>query len=209
MTFQTVWILVLLEYTWRTLTLPFLYLAYLISNYKSILNWNIDLWLKANKLSLKVAKTELMIISSRQKLLSLNDYTINNDIDGVQVNQTPHSKSLGLNIDDLSWKAHVHDISNKKGSSSFGALKRIRLFVSVHTAVLIYQGLIEPHFDYCNAVWNGLSQRLKSDKLQKLQNRAVRVITNSSYDTGSRQLLDDLLGWDTLSIRNAKQLRLT
>ena len=62
-----------------------------------------------------------MIISSRQKLLSLNDYTINNDIDSVQVNQTTHSKSLGLNIDDLSWKAHVHDISNKKGSSSIGA----------------------------------------------------------------------------------------
>ena len=198
MTFQTVWILVLLECTLRTLTLAFLYLAYLISNYKSILNWNIDLWLKANKLSLKVAKTELMIISSRQKLLSLNDYTINNDTDSVQVNQTTHSN----------WKAHLHDVLNKKGSSSIGALKRIRLFVSVHTAVFIYQGLIEPHFHYCSAVWNGLSQHLKSDKLQKLQHRAVRVITKSSYDTGSRQLLD-LLGWDNLSIRNAKQLRLT
>ena len=208
MTFQTVSILVLLECTLRTLTLAFLYLAYLISNYKSILNWNIDLWLKANKLSLKVAKTELMIISSRQKLLSLNDYTINNDIDSVQVNQTTHSKPLGLNTDDLSWKAHVHDIANKKGSSSIGALKRIRLFVSVHTAVLIYQGLIEPHFDYCSAVWNGLSQHLKSDKLQNLQHRTVRVITVSRYDTSSRQLLD-LLGWDNLSIRNAKQLRLT
>ena len=37
---------------------------------------HIDLWLKANKLSLNVAKTEFMIISSRQKLHSLNDYTI-------------------------------------------------------------------------------------------------------------------------------------
>ena len=32
---------------------------------------NIDLWLKANKLSLNVTKTEFMIISSRQKLQSL------------------------------------------------------------------------------------------------------------------------------------------
>ena len=128
-----------------------------------------------------------MIISSSQKLLSLNDYTINNDIDSVQVNQTTHSKPLGLNTDDLSWKAHVHDIANKKGSSSIGALKRIRLFVSVHTAVLIYQGLIEPHFDYCSAVWNGLWQHLKSDKLQKLQHHVVRVVTKSSCGTGSRQ----------------------
>ena len=204
MAFQTLWKLVLLECTLRTLTLAFLYLAYLISNYKSILNWNIDLWLKANNSSLKVAKTELMIISSRQKLLSLNDYTINNYIDSIQVNQTTHSKSLGLNIDDLSWKANVHVTSNKKGSSSICALKRIRLLISMHTTVLIYQVLIEPHFDYCSAVWNGLSQQVKSYKLQKLQHRAVRVITKSSYDTSSRQL-HDLLGWDNLSIRNAKQ----
>ena len=32
---------------------------------------SINLWLKANKLSLNVAKTEFMVISSRQKLLSL------------------------------------------------------------------------------------------------------------------------------------------
>ena len=60
-----------------------------------------------------------MIISSRQKLRSLNDYTINNDIDSVQVNQTTQSNSLGLNIDNPSWKAHVHDISNKKVPQAF------------------------------------------------------------------------------------------
>ena len=80
-----------------------------------------------------------MIISSRQKLLSLNDYTINNDIDSVQVNHTTHSKSLGLNIDDLSWKAHVHDVSNKKGSSSIGVLKVARLD---------FLGLIPPKFEH-------------------------------------------------------------
>ena len=164
---------------------------------------HIDLWLKANKLSLNVAKTEFMIIGSRQKLQSLNDYIININVDGVQVNQTTHSKSLGLNIDEnLSWKGHIHEIS-KKVSSSIGALKRVRPFVSMHTAVEIYKGLIEPHFDYCSAVWDGLSQQL-SDKLQKLQNRAARVITKSSYDANSRQLLN-FLGWDNLSIRRAKQ----
>ena len=97
----------------------------------------------------------------------------------------------------------MHEIS-KKVSSSIDALKRIRPFVSMHTAVEIYKGLIEPHFDYCSAFWDGLSQQL-SDKLQKLQNRAARVITKSSrYDASSRQLLN-FLGWDNLSIRRAKQ----
>ena len=73
----------------------------------------------------------------------------------------------------------------------------------MHTAIKIYKGLIEPHFDYCNAVWDGLTQQL-NEKLQKLQNRAIKVITKSSYDTSSRFLLNSF-GWDNLSVRRAKQ----
>ena len=108
---------------------------------------HIDLWLKANKLSLKVAQTEFMIISSRQKLQSSNDYTININVGGVQINQTNQSKYLGLATDEnLSWKADIHEIS-KEVCSSIDALKRVRPFVSLHTAIKIYKGLIEPHFD--------------------------------------------------------------
>ena len=94
--------------------------------------------------------------------------------------------SLSLNADEnFSWKAHIHEIS-KKVSSGIGALKRVRPFVSMHTAIKIYKGFIELHFDYCSAVWDGLTQQLNREKLQKLQNRAIRVITKSSYDTSSR-----------------------
>jgi len=47
--------------------------------------------------------------------------------------------------------------SLKKISSGIGALKRGRPFVSMYTAVKIYKGLNEPHFDYCIALWDGLS----------------------------------------------------
>ena len=46
----------------------------------------IDRWLKANKLSLNVAKTEFMVISSRQKLQSLNDCTMNIHIKVIHYN---------------------------------------------------------------------------------------------------------------------------
>ena len=54
---------------------------------------SINLWLRANKLSLNVAKTEFMVISSRQKLQSLNDKTININVEGVKINQTDNSKA--------------------------------------------------------------------------------------------------------------------
>ena len=44
-----------------------------------------------------------------------------------------------------------------------------------------------------------------SDRLQKLQNRASRLITYSDYNTRSTDILH-ALGWDTLEQRCAKQL---
>ena len=45
-----------------------------------------------------------LAISSRQKLQSLNDKTINRNVDLFKINQTNRSKALGLNIDEnLSW----------------------------------------------------------------------------------------------------------
>ena len=79
-------------------------------------------------------------------------------------------------------------------------LKRVKPFVSMHSAIKIYKGLIEPHFDYCRAVWDGVSQQLS----EKVQNRAIRVITKSSYDTCSRFLLNSI-GADKFSVRRAKQ----
>ena len=97
---------------------------------------------------------------------------MNSHKDGVPINQSNQSKSLGLIIDEnLSWKAHIHEIS-KKVSSGIGVRKLVRPFVSMHTAIKIYKGLIEPHLDYCSAVWDGLTHQL-SEKLQKLQNRAI------------------------------------
>ena len=81
-----------------------------------------------------------MIISSRQKLQSLNDYTMNIHKDSVAINQSNQSKSRAYH-ENLSWKAHIHEIS-KKASSGIGARKRVRPFVSMHTAMKIYKATL-------------------------------------------------------------------
>ena len=90
---------------------------------------HIDLCLKANNLSLNVAKTESMIISSGQKLQSLSDYTIKICNDGFQLNETTHSKFFGLTDDNLSWKAHEHDISKEPPQTLVRLSKSSHLFL--------------------------------------------------------------------------------
>ena len=60
----------------------------------------------------------------------------------------------------------------------------------------LYTGIVEPHFRYCCSVW-GCGGSIEINQLQKLQNRAARIITNSSFDAPSRPLIVEL-GWRTI-----------
>ena len=55
---------------------------------------------------------------------------------------------------------------------------------------------LKSHSDYCSVVWGNCAKTL-SDKLQRLQNRAVRVLTNTCYGADANKLLEEL-GWDNL-----------
>ena len=77
-----------------------------------------------------------------------------------------------------------------------------RRFISMDTEIRVYSALILPHFDYCSPVWDCLSGYL-SEKLQKVQNRAARIVTNSLFDTSSNLLLSKLK-LDKLSLRRKK-----
>ena len=79
---------------------------------------------------------------------------------------------------------------------------RIRDFVDRDTLVSVYNALIRPHFDYCSEVWDTLGNGLYN-RLQKLQNRAARVVLGVSNDIpGSEALV--MLGWEPLETRRAK-----
>ena len=80
----------------------------------------LNLWLKVNKLSLNVAKSEFMIVGSRQKLdAEADNHCLNLNIEGKIIKRVNHVKSLGLYIDkNLSWCKHIEEISKKYCSTN-------------------------------------------------------------------------------------------
>ena len=94
--------------------------------------------------------------------------------------------------ENLTWKNHV-DALSKKIASGIGAIKRINYCLPPTALHDVYYGLVQSHLDYCSVVWGSCG----SVKLQRLQNRAARVLTNSSYDAYASILLNDL-GWQNL-----------
>ena len=60
---------------------------------------NLHEWLNVNKLSLNISKTEFMLIGSRQRLATTIDHSLTVQIKGHEIDVVPHTKSLGVNID--------------------------------------------------------------------------------------------------------------
>ena len=72
---------------------------------------NLNKWLISNKLTLNSAKTEFMLIGSRQKLSTLPN-PLKLSIDNVAIGHVSSFKSLGIFIDEnVRWQTRVDKLS--------------------------------------------------------------------------------------------------
>ena len=129
---------------------------------------NLRKWLVANKLSLNVAKTEFILIGSKQMIKKISDSHPNVHIEKEQIKRVYDSKTLGVTIDQhLSWKSNTENIC-KKICSGISVIRRVKPHVNKETLISVYNALGRPYFDYCCEVWDIFGET-QSQRLQKLQ----------------------------------------
>ena len=90
---------------------------------------------------------------------------------------------------------YLQQNKSRSNMQSF-SIYRVRSFVPYETLRSVYMSLVQPHFDYCDSVWGSCTKAL-ANKLQKLQNRAARILTHSNYDANADFLIQQL-GWKKL-----------
>ena len=70
---------------------------------------HLSVWLNANKISLNIQKTELVIFKQKRKIL---DHKINIKLN--RLSPTPSAKNLEIKIDEnLNWHHHINHIAAK------------------------------------------------------------------------------------------------
>ena len=155
-------------------------------------------WLQANELSLNILKTEYMVIGTEQMLTQMGSIS-KIKIGSSYLKRVVKTKSLALIIDDnLRWEEHIDYICSKT-KRSIGIISRTKGVIPTGSSIQLYKSLVEPCFRYGNTVW-GLCNDNLIDKLQLLQNRVVRLITDTSYDSADHPLL--LTDLDGLTLGN-------
>ena len=150
-----------------------------------------------NKLSLNTTKCEYLLIGTPQNLEKFSAIAIKIGDDKLQrVNCT---KYLGMQIESsLRWSTHIDKMASKI-ASKIGILRKLKRTIPHDTLLQVYNSMVSPHFDYGDIVYDSCTQE-KCNKLQSLQNRAVRLLTGS----GPREHRDTMfkkLNWMTLKNR--------
>ena len=109
-------------------------------------------WLAANKLSLNVAKTHSLIISSGQKLKNIQQDTAVKPslvIGRETISMIKDTKLLGVYVDQhLSWDVQIANMF-KKIFTALGMLPYSKQYLPIKSVQTMYKSLGEPYFRYC------------------------------------------------------------
>ena len=177
-------------------------------------------WFRANELSLHPDKTKLMIFTKNDDLIDWNEVTVfldfnnfnqNNDnlIKQLEVvncsSSLPVVKFLGVFIDPkLNFKYHHENLSGKISKSLY-AIKASKNLLNENSLLMLYNSLIHSHYLYANQIWS-CCPRTSLRKLELLQKKALRIISQSNYNAHTAPLfkkhdilkLDDQISYSKL-----------
>ena len=160
-------------------------------------------WTKQNNLLLNPDKTTCTLFTPDPA-----DYTSNLDltINNKALPMATHPKVLGLTLDPkLTYSTHIHNISVQahKPLQIIKALTATGWGKQKETLMATYTAVMRPALEYASSVWSPIASSTSINKLQVMQNAALRTATGCTQDTNIQHLHDETL---TLPIHEHLQL---
>ena len=159
------------------------YSAKKIKSLETVLNYELKIisdWLNANRLSLNVNKSKLIIFKTKRKIIDINNLSIK--LNGFKLVPTDNVKYLGLYLDkNLSFDYHINQLS-KKLSKSNGILAKLRHYTSRPTLISVYYSIFYSHIIYGCPVWS-LSTSNNLNLISTIQKKCLRIINFSPMNS--------------------------
>ena len=149
----------------------------------------VEKWLVENEMVAHPGKFEAMKIGSRPALKNTEDVVIN--LNSHKLNEVNTYKYLGVHMDRLlTWNDHFSHM-RKKFYPKLCLLNRTSSFLPRHVLLSIYKQTILPFLDYGCIVWLDCTKQM-SDKIERLQNKAMRTMLRADRRTCSQDMRNKL-----------------
>ena len=126
---------------------------------------------------------------------------------GENLKRSNSEKYLGVTLNNkLEWGEHIDNVCGTT-SRLLGFLRCAMHRCPPHLKERAYKSLIRPRLEYCCCVWDP-HHRKYHDKLEMVQRRAARFVTNNPRKRSSLQpsvsAMVDNLGWEPLTERRRR-----
>ena len=119
---------------------------------------------------------------------------------GHTLEHVPSAKYLGCTISsDLKWGKHISTICSK-ANNTISFLKRNINISNKSIKEKAYMSLVRPTLEYASTVWDPYQQN-DIHRLEMVQRRAARYVTNRYHNTSSVSDMLDELNWPSLQKR--------
>ena len=176
-----------LTFIYLLMTLTFFFANKNLKNLQITINVElskVNNWLIANKLTLNLEKSKLVLFRPPQKKFNHNFIVCLNN---KALELENHVNYLGISIDrHLNWREHVKKTLAKM-SRGIGVLTKIRHYVNTSILVQLYYFLIYPFLTYGVLAW-GNTYITNLQKIIFSQKRAIRLTTFSGINDHSSPL---------------------
>ena len=162
----------------------------------------LGMWLRANKLSINVSKTKVMVFHPKGKKLEHFEFLFDNNDVGMDnpdpslinpieritnFSKIPAFKMLGVWFDEnLTFDYHTRKVKAKISSVLF-SMRKAKNILSNNALKTIYYALVHPHLLYCLPVYSCTSSK-NILMLSKKQKDCIRIISNANYNAHSQPL---------------------
>ena len=152
-------------------------------------------WEQKWQMAFNAEKCEVIRITNKKRPLC-SDYFIHNQKLALRT----EAKYVGVTIgNDLSWSRHADNIT-KKANSTVGFLKRNIRSAPQAAKETAYKTFVRPIVEYAATTWTPFTDT-ETSKIEMVQRRAARFVSNDYRRTSSVTEMISTLGWDTLQKR--------
>ena len=139
-------------------------------------------WIKANKLSLNLQKTNYMLFS--HSLPHLPHQIL---LDNTEIKEVQTTKFLGLTIDNkLTWNSHINNVC-KTVARNIGVINKLKKFLPITALTMLYCTIILPYLNYGILAWGNATQT-RLNKVLLLQKKVMGAICNAPYRAHTDEL---------------------
>ena len=138
---------------------------------------NISEWLRANKLSINIDKTNFIPFHNNRDKDHLPLKLPTLFINDAPIKQVVSTKFLGVQIDEnINWTQHI-TLTENKLAKQLGLLYKAKPFLNRKSMINLYFSFIHTYINYGNIAWASTT-KTKLKKIHSQQKQAIKTVFN-------------------------------